>query len=150
MVYSKSILAASSSLKSLNTSSSDSFLSVWFEFVEPFVWFELLFDDELFDDDWPLMDDDKLLAISAVANRWTYSARKIRIKRNWKKKFFFLKTNLWLSFCNLQVCEDIEQQHRHQLVCIEPFDGLHRQPLRSSILMCKDVSRWFSKINDET
>ncbi len=73
MVYSKSILAVSSSLKSLNTSSSDSCLFVWFELFEPFVWFELLFDDELFDDDWPLIDDDKLSAKSAVAKRWTYS-----------------------------------------------------------------------------
>lgn len=108
MVYSKSIFAVSSSLKSLKTSSSDSFLLVWFELFEPFVWFEFVFDDELFDD-CPLIDDDRLSAISAVAKRWTYSKNIIhQLSFQW-----FFQTNLWLFSCSLQACEDKEQQHHH-------------------------------------
>ncbi len=112
MGYSKSILAVSSSLKSLNTSSSDSFLWVGFEELEPFVWFELLFDEELFDEVCPLIDDDKLSAISAVAKRWTYSERKnIHYERN--RPGLCRTTYLWLFSYNHLVCEGIALQHRH-------------------------------------
>jgi hypothetical protein len=118
-VYSKSILAVSSSLKSLKTSSSDSCLFVWFEFFEPLVWLGLLCDDELFDEHWPLIDDDRLSAMSAVAKRWTYSTKvrtwwQSQVRRKQTTNMHYrLNTNLALFSCNLQVCEDTKLQHHH-------------------------------------